>query len=146
MVYGIYFELANKDGGVYQALFIPPRVEANGTGYPPRLLFREIKPDRGKDPWTVKVAGNYIAPNRTELDDTDQLMRVNLRASDGLVAYFANNLIDPRYSLRASYPINLSSTYMVLVTESNDRVPPSLTALINEQRDAHELPALPGRM
>ncbi len=140
-MYAIYFEFKKENGEAYQALFIPATALSTHT-IMPTYAYKHLTPLRPRRVWDVKSNPSFVLTSEVP-SDISVLMRHEIKQLEGLHVYITSVLQDPDWKSVGCFPVDVTTTDLLALKETANRMPSTLNARIKTLREYKQFPALP---
>lgn len=148
MTYAVYYELGTALADTVQQFIISPRFHLGNALIPTTLWHRAITKEKPARTWSRSTPSTYYPPEDNHGLALSSLLSHELGQLEGVSSYMRAALADAAYDLYVAFPVLLTDTIKLEMSEATKRssssVPTTLLAQIALQRDAiADLPLLP---
>jgi len=140
MTYAILSEWV-RDEDVRQDLFIPS-IALGVKVLPPTLWTKEIS-GRGRRKWNAIPNSNYH-PKPEKAESVDDLVGHEVDQFEGISNWMISVIGDPEWSLRGAFPVLVTTSDLLLLTEKQTILPADLIARIDALRTVNNFPVIGG--
>lgn len=137
MTYAIFFEFA-RDDDTAQFIFIPATPLGAHTILP-TLGYRELSGSRRRT-WQVVTSPKYRLDPEVREKDEDVINHEILQL-EGISSYITSYLSDPEWTLRASFPVIVTTSDLVELKEHSTKIPVDLNDRVRALRASKGLPS-----
>jgi hypothetical protein len=141
MTYAIYSEWV-RDADVRMDLFVPS-INLGAKVLAPTLWLKELS-GAGRRKWNAVPNAMYHASG-DQYKDVSNLLEHEINQFEGISNWMTSVIADPQWDLRAAFPVLVTSTDLILLSEKATVMPPDLNERVLSLRTVLGLPALPGK-
>jgi hypothetical protein len=141
MTYAIYSEW-ERDEDIRQDLFVPS-VTMGTKILPPTVWIKELFAGKGRRKWNPVPNPTYH-PSTDQTTEMSEIIKHEINQFEGISNWMTSVIADPQWTLRVAYPVLITTSDLLSLSENSKIMPPDLNERINALRAIRGLPALPG--
>jgi len=141
MTYAIFSEWTD-DEDIRQYLFIPSTNIGVRT-LPPTLWTREIPASGVRRKWNAIPNPNY-SPKNEQASSLTNLVEHEVLQFEGISTWMTSVIADPAYELRAAFPVLVSTSDLIAISEKASQMPADLAERVRALRALNGLSEIGG--